>query len=388
MDAVRALGRRDPFWVDAGLALLFAAIGIPGTAQHPPGVLGWVWHAAVFVPLAWRRQAPVATFWAVFALAETADLAGLRLGGAFLAIPVAVYAVARYRPRRYLWPAAVAVETALVLSWWRDHEPWSDLLPVNAILIAIALLGINVSTRRAYLEQLEDRARRLERERDQQARLAAAAERARIAREMHDVVAHNLAVIVALADAATLTATATPDAAADKMAKVAATGRDALGEMRRMLGLLHEDGPSTLDPSTLDPQPGLDDIDRLVEQVRAAGLAVALTREGVPGGWGPGAGLTVYRIVQEALTNTIKHAGPAASAHVRLTYTPGGVDLEVTDDGPVLGIVTPPADAHGLTGMAARAASYGGRVDAGPLPGSGWRVAATLPFGDPAAVRR
>jgi signal transduction histidine kinase len=234
---------------------------------------------------------------------------------------------------------------------------------------------------------LEERARRLERERDQQAQLATAAERARIAREMHDVVAHNLAVMVALADAAALTATATPQAAGDKMAKVAATGRDALGEMRRMLGLLHDDEEPG--PAGLDPQPGLDDIDRLVDQVRAAGLRVALTRKGMPGRWGPGAGLTVYRIVQEALTNTMKHAGPAATAQVRLRYTPTGVDLEITDDGshrPNQPACASRANAHGLTGMIERAASYGGRLDAGPLPGAGWRVHAHLRFDESAVA--
>jgi signal transduction histidine kinase len=283
---------------------------------------------------------------------------------------------------------AVAVETALVVAWSVSGEPWRSLIPVNAVLIATALLGTNISTRRAYLDQLEERAHRLERERDQQAQLATAAERARIAREMHDVVAHNLAVIVALADAAALTATATPQAAADKMEQVAATGRDALGEMRRLLGLLHEEADRV--PAGLGPQPGLEDIDRLVDQVRAAGLTVAVTREGVPGRWGPGAGLTVYRIVQEALTNTIKHAGPAAMAHVRLRYTPTGVDLEITDDGayrPTRPAGTAPRSGHGLTGMVERAASYGGRVEAGPLPGSGWRVHTRLRFDDRAVAR-
>jgi signal transduction histidine kinase len=146
-----------------------------------------------------------------------------------------------------------------------------------------------------------------------------------------------------------------------------------------MLGLLHDGtGPVS---SRFAPQPGLDDIDRLVAQVRAAGLRVALTRDGEPGRWGPGAGLTVYRIVQEALTNTLKHAGPAATAHVRLSYTPDGVDLEVTDDGSGAPAVVSPPAGHGLTGMIERAASYGGHVHAGPLPGRGWRVHAHLPFG-------
>jgi signal transduction histidine kinase len=367
---------------------MLALLGMPATLQRSPSMLGWLCFGLMFLPLVWRRRTPVVVFWIIFGLLETTRLAGIDLPGSVVALPAAIYAIARYRPRRHLWPVTVAVEAALVAAWSLDNQPWRSLVSVNAILIATALLGTNISTRRAYLAQLEERAHRLERERDQQAQLATAAERARIAREMHDIVAHNLAVIVALADAAALTATTTPYAAADKMQKVATTGRDALGEMRRMLGLLHSDAAPAASPR--DPQPGLDDIDRLVDQVRSAGLKVTLTRQGVPGRWGPGAGLTVYRIVQEALTNAIKHAGPAASARVQLRYTPTGVDLEITDDGayqPTSPAGTSPANAHGLTGMAERVASYGGHVDAGPLPGSGWRVHAHLPF-DGIAVTR
>jgi signal transduction histidine kinase len=188
---------------------------------------------------------------------------------------------------------------------------------------------------------------------------------------MHDIVAHNLAVIVALADAAALTAAAAPDAAGEKMWLVSGVGREALDEMRRLLA--RDDAPP------LAPQPGLDDIDRLVEQVRAAGLPVVLTRSGVPGNWGPGAGLAVYRIAQEALTNTLKHAGPAAAASLRLAYTGDGVDLEITDDG-VPRDASPSDDGRGLAGMRERAAAHGGQVDAGPLPGAGWRVHTRLRF--------
>jgi signal transduction histidine kinase len=383
MQAIRAAARRHPRRVDAGLAVVLALLGVPATLERSPGVIGWLCYGLMFVPLVWRRRAPVVAFWIIFGFIEIIGFAGLDLPGTIIAVPAAIYTVARYRPRRCLWPMAVAVETALVVAWTVSDEPWGSLVPVNTGLIAAALLGMNVSTRRAYLAQLEERARRLEHERDQQAQLATAAERARIAREMHDVVAHNLAVIVALADAAALTATTAPQAAADKMEKVAATGRDALGEMRRLLGLLHEAADQV--SVGLVPQPGLDDIDRLVDQVRAAGLTVAVTHEGVPGRWGPGAGLTVYRIVQEALTNTMKHAGPAASAHVRLRYTPTGVNLEITDDGsyqPVRPAGTATGSTHGLTGIMERAASYGGRVEAGPLPGSGWRVQTQLHFDD------
>lgn len=289
---------------------------------------------------------------------------------------MAVYTVARHGPRRHLWPVVAVIEllAATVFLW--DRPNWTALGFVTAVLAATVLLGVTVSTRQAYLAGLEERARRLERERDQQAQLAAAAERARIARDMHDIVAHNLAVIVALADGAALTATAAPERAADTMHKVSATGRQALGEMRRLLGVLRDEDAGRA------PQPGLGKLDALVEQVRAAGMRVALTTEGVPGAWGPGAGLAIYRIVQEALTNALKHAGPEASAHVRLRYRDDGADLEISDDGAYRPATSAPADGHGLTGMTERAAAYGGHLEAGPRAGGGWRVRVGLRFDD------
>jgi signal transduction histidine kinase len=165
---------------------------------------------------------------------------------------------------------------------------------------------------------------------------------------------------------------------------VSETGRQALAEMRRLLGLLRDGQPPPAS-SELVPQPGLDDIDALVDQVRAAGVRIELTHQGTAGAWGPGAGLAVYRIVQEALTNTLKHAGPQARAQVRLRYTAAGVDLEVTDDGagrPASPAADTLSGGHGLAGMIERATPYGGEVQAGPCPGTGWRVRARLRFDD------
>jgi signal transduction histidine kinase len=184
--------------------------------------------------------------------------------------------------------------------------------------------------------------------------------------------------MVALADGAALTATAAPERAAEVLTTISTTGREALDEMHRLLGLLRD----ASDRSGLAPQPGLDDLDQLVTQVRDAGLRATLVREGTPGPWGPGAGLTVYRLIQEALTNTLKHAGPSATARIRLRYRKNGVELEIVDDG--AGPRTGRADGgHGLAGMIERVAAYDGRVDAGPLPAGGWRVHATLHFGQP-----
>jgi signal transduction histidine kinase len=379
---LRAWAVHHPRVVDACLAGLVAAVSVPVTlgGASAPGVFepgtgvtgaGWVWFAALHVPLVWRRRAPVIVFWTVLTLVGGCVLAG-RVTGVFLIfVPLfAVYAVARHRPPRFLWAAVGAAVVAMELGRLRDDPGRPVLIGVASLTVATALAGVVLRMRRAYLE---DRARHLEREREQRARLAVAAERARIAREVHDIVAHNLTVMVALADGA---AYAGPERAADAMGKVAETGREALSEMRRLVGLLRDERA---------PQPGFDDLDRLLDQVRAAGLRLAVTHEGVPGPWGPGAGLAVYRIVQEALTNTLKHAGPRARVQIRLAYTPADADLEITDDGAGRTAGPPSGGAtggHGLAGMAERAAPYGGRVEAGPVPGAGWRVRARLRFGD------
>jgi signal transduction histidine kinase len=392
MQRIRAAVRRHPRWADGGLAVLLALVNAPALAAAGVGVVDWLWFGAAHLPLVWRQRAPVLVFWAVLGLGGAALTTSppAVVQGVYpesLAL-VAIYTVARYRPRRDLWPAIAVLESILVVTAWQQEQPWTSLALGTSGLAATVLLGVTVSTRRAYLAELEERARRLERERDQQAQLAVATERARIARELHDIVAHNLAVMIALADGAAFTAAAAPDRAADTMQQVSATGRQALAEMRRLLGLLR-DGQPPRAPSELVPQPGLDDLDELVDQIRAAGVRVELTRQGTAGAWGPGAGLAVYRIVQEALTNTLKHAGPQASAQVRLCYTAAGMDLEVTDDGagrPASPAADTPAGGHGLAGMAERATSYGGEVQAGPRHGTGWRVRAHLRFDDPGGV--
>jgi signal transduction histidine kinase len=392
MQRIRAAVRRHPRWADGGLAVLLALVNAPALAAPGVGVVDWLWFGAAHLPLVWRRRAPVLVFWTVLGLAGAALITSSAavVQGVYpesLAL-VAVYTVARYRPRRYLWPAIAVLESILVVVAWRQEQPWTSLALGTSALAATVLLGVTVSTRRAYLAALEERARRLERERDQQAQLAAATERTRIARELHDIVAHNLAVMIALADGAAFTASVAPDRAADAMQQVSETGRQALAEMRRLLGLLRDGQPPPAS-SELVPQPGLDDIDALVDQVRAAGVRIELTHQGTAGAWGPGAGLAVYRIVQEALTNTLKHAGPQARAQVRLRYTAAGVDLEVTDDGagrPASPAADTLSGGHGLAGMIERATPYGGEVQAGPCPGTGWRVRARLRFDDPEGV--
>ncbi|RKQ90434.1 signal transduction histidine kinase [Solirubrobacter pauli] len=357
---------RHPLLADLLLTLVLLALAV-GSTQ---GADRWL-AAALTVPLIWRRRAPFTVFTVIAAIAFGQWLTGTDLF-ADVALLFAIYSVAAQEPRGRVIAACVILEIGVVLAVARWAAP--SVLPSFILLTGMAVaavgLGLNVRTRRAYLASVEERAAQLERERDQQGRLAAAAERARIAREMHDIVAHNLSVMIALADGAGYVSEQDPKRAAAAMEQVSQTGRHALGEMRRLLGVLREDSTG------LAPQPGLDDLEPLLEQVRAAGLHATLETSGAPVELGAGAELTVYRLVQEALTNTLKHAGSHARAYVRLQYDTTGVEVEVTDDGP--GHARVAAGGQGLTGMRERAAVYGGELEAGPAPAGGWRVRTRL----------
>jgi signal transduction histidine kinase len=241
-------------------------------------------------------------------------------------------------------------------------------------LIAWAI-GDSMRNRRAYYAALEDRAARLERERDAQAQIAAAAERARIARELHDVIAHNVSVMVVQADGASYALDRSPERARQALAAISSTGRQALDEMRHMLGVLR----SADERSGVAPIPGVGQLDELLDQTRASGLAVSFTVQGVPGPLPSGVALAAYRTVQESLTNVRKHGGPAAQAQVILRYCDDALMLTITDDGRGAAAVTDGAG-HGLIGMRERVAVYGGSLEAGPRPGGGYQVTARLPL--------
>ncbi|MFI1989947.1 sensor histidine kinase [Actinoplanes sp. NPDC020271] len=369
-----------PRAVDAGIAGIAAlACGIILTGRTGATVAGtgppdWIAALLLPVPLIRRRDEPVLVFTVVTVLTWGTQASGLQNPAALLVPLLALHALARYRPARYVWPAAVVT----VLPGLGARENWVAVVAVAALVLAVALIGISQRTRAAYLRELEERARRLEVERDQRARLAVAHERARIAREMHDVVAHHIAVMIALSDGAAATAAVDPVRAAGVMGRASAVGREAMSEMRRLVGLLHDFSGTA---AVRAPQPGLADVDALIDRVRTAGLKITFTREGVPGDWGPGAGLAIYRVVQEALTNVLKHAAPGAASEVTLRYDPASAEISVVDDGAGRSAPDLAADGrHGLAGMRERIAAYDGRVDAGPLPGAGWRVHATLRF--------
>jgi signal transduction histidine kinase len=256
-----------------------------------------------------------------------------------------------------------------------------SLLFLTATVVAALFAGRTVASGSRYLAWMDERARRLEVERDQQAVIAAAAERTRIARELHDIVSHSLSVVITMADAAAVVGRADPERGAEAMAEVSEVGRSALSDMRAMFGVLRDSEPLP----GLEPQPGVAGLGALAERIRSAGLPVDLAIEGTPFPLGAAAGLTVYRIVQEALTNTIRHAS-AGRAAVTIGYDAPLVHLRVTDDG-TGGFPgeAPDQRGHGIDGMRERAALHGGTLLAGPAPGGGWAVSATLrPLGQEA----
>ncbi|MDT0200523.1 sensor histidine kinase [Nocardioides sp. AE5] len=374
------LGERGERWLDR---LLVGFLAFPVVAGVPLGgfeVELALLMLAQILPLWWRRTHPVAVAVAV-ALAHLAQLplTDLPLWGQ-VAAPIAIYSTARFSTARWGIAALAAGIVGAVLGpvdWLSPYSVsgsgmTSYFLTIAAIVCASWALGTMGRTRAAYVGSLIERGERLEREAEQQALLAAQDERARIAREMHDVVAHGLSVIVVQADGARYAAAKDPAVATDALATIAETGRDALTEMRRMLGLLRSEESGTA------PQPGLADLAHLVAEARAG--AMELDAE-LPYPLPPasdGVGLTAYRIVQEALTNIRKHAGPGARATLRVVDEGTALRIEVDDDGRGAAS-TSDGNGLGLVGMRERIAVHGGTLDAGPRPGGGFSVSARLP---------
>jgi signal transduction histidine kinase len=395
---VRRLRRlRAPWLFDSGLALVAAGLStglfaeLVDTAEpalpRPVVALGYVLVLLHTLPLAARRRFPLAVL--ATSVASALAFAALGLPPFFLgpAILVPVYTVAAYGDRRGSLAGLAAVEVALAFAAVRltgvGVEPvaWVQF----ALIIGAAwLLGRFVGVRRVYATKLEQRTAELEQAREELARRAVSEERLRLARELHDVVAHSISVIAVQSGVGAHIANTQPKEAAKALAAIEATSRTALTELRRLLGVLRQDGEPQGD---LAPAPGLADVDTLLGEVAKAGLAVRLRVEGTPWQLPAGVDLSAYRIVQEALTNVVKHAGPAR-AQVTIRYGDRDVTVEVTDDG--RGAAAPAGDGrvatgHGLIGMRERVAAFGGDLEVGPRPGGGFRVAARLPF---AADRR
>ncbi|HUA70246.1 MAG TPA: histidine kinase [Solirubrobacteraceae bacterium] len=366
---------------DAISAAVVALLVLPEIHPRHGGPGSVAFDLAFAVPLLWRSRWPFGVFLVTAGTAFVQWILGMRVLGDF-ALLIALYTVASREDRRTALTAAAILEVGVILAlarWFHDAHIRS-FIGLTGLIAAACALGMNVRGRRLVLESLEERAARLELERDQQGKLAAAAERARIARELHDVVAHNLTVMIALSDGAGYALRDDPDEAERALETAASTGRLALAEMRRLLGVLREDSDGRTPER--DPQPGVPEIDRLVEQVRAAGLPVSYRVSPDARELPEGIQLTLFRIVQEALTNTLKHAGPSATAELEVLATGADVTVSVADTGPRLS--APPAvnGGSGLRGMRERASVYSGVVEAGPRPEGGWRVAASLPLLD------
>ena len=377
---VRAWIGRHGTMTDAALAVVLAACAVPQLvyhATHPHSQFGEVllFSVLMVVPLIWRRRFPLSTFAFVAVVALVQWIVGVRLS-ADVSLLVYLYTVASRYPMRVAVLAAGVLEVGALMAAvrWLQAFDWTDtFVLLSGPVLASLMLGANVRHRRNALNALTQRAEQLEHERDQQAIIAAADERTRIAREMHDVVAHSLSVMVTLSEGAVLKQATEPERASQAMRQVADTGHQALDEMRRLLGVLRTEDA----PDSLRPQPGIAQIDALFDQVRETGLAAAVTVTGTPAAMPPGAELTVYRIVQEALTNTLKHAAAPTRVDVAITHRPDSVTVDVHDDGAAGKVGT---IGHGLTGMRERAAVYGGTVSAGPDPAGGWRIHAHLPM--------
>jgi signal transduction histidine kinase len=357
-----ALNASRPWLLDVAIVVAISAIGIvvgfvAVDPDSPFRGASAIFSIVLALPLLLRRRYPSLVFATISTIAIVQWVADVRTFGD-AALFVALFGLASTQPLRRTIIAAGVLEVGVVMAVARWSQGNWLLLFVgfSGLVTAAVALGINQRQRRALVA------------------LAASSERARIAREMHDIVAHNLSVMIALADGATFAIRDAPDRAEVAMRKSSSVGRHALAEMRRLLGVLREDGSPTL-----APQPGIAEIEGVVERVRAAGLPVRYDVDGRASDSVPdGVQLAAFRIVQEALTNTLKHAGAGTETQVRLEIADGTLLVDVADAGSPTAIAT--HEGGGLRGMRERAAVYGGTVQAGPRRDGGWQVRTCLAY--------
>ncbi|MCK9794964.1 histidine kinase [Isoptericola sp. 4D.3] len=401
--------------------MLVAATDLYSTDPYLNRAGSVAWTFALLAPLPWRRTRPVLSAVAIFAVALAHVLAGypMIMPGDLLVL-VALFSVTVYGPT---WAhvtaicstavgTLVALPVAVAIRSGTGASGIAEMLPVGMFSLVTGLavwaFALVRRSRRVTMDALRDRAHRLEIERDQQARISAAAERARIAREMHDIVAHSLSIVVAQADGGRYAAASDPGAAVRALGTISETGRIALTDMRRLLGVLRSQDdedtegvagngpPSSSGGATTGgtpvtrprdearaarpaPQPGVEEVEDLVAQARQGGLRVSHVRVGEPRTLPAGMGLTLYRVCQESLTNVRKHAGPDPAVTVAVRWTPSTVELEVLDDG--RGAAAAQHDpGFGLRGMRERANLFGGTLETGPRAGGGFRVHLELPL--------
>ena len=378
-----SLRRIDPLLVDVGIAgataLTTVLIDAFGPDHRSTGAL--VWDVLLALPLILRRRMPAVAAGLIGAICLAQWTAGTIASGD-VAVLVMLFSLGAWESRRSLLAVSVVVaEIGVVMAvtrWAPASHAWLSGLMVTGTVTAAWVLGVYVRTRRDYLSSMIERAETAERERDTRAALAVDAERARMAREMHDIIAHSLSVMITLNDAAA--AVAPTDTVRDTVSQASEVGRQALGEMHRILGVLRSGPPE------LAPQPSVAQLSDLVAIVRSAGLSVELSVTGELTSLAPTAQLAVYRIVQESLTNVLKHARNATRVTVQIVHRGNHVALDVRNDGDA--VLRPPLDSagHGLTGMRERVGLYSGLVDVGPAPGGGWTVRADLHMSDTVPV--
>jgi signal transduction histidine kinase len=392
-----AWARAHPVVVDGLLGALLAVVSLIALVVQTsnerlprPGLLAVALVLAGTLPLAWRRRHPL---WANLAVGAASAAYGaapfpdlmtpVSLGGV-----VALYSAVAWCGRRTAVVIGVitGVSVVVIALVPKTNSDLADFAFTALPLAGAWLLGDSARVRRAYTAELEARAAWLARERDLDAQRAVTAERARIARELHDVVAHHVSMMVVQAEAGPVAAERDGPGAARGFDAIAGIGRQALGELRRLLGVLRQEGSET--GPGLAPQPGVAQLPALVEQVRGAGLAVELVVEGELVSLPAGMELSAYRIVQEALTNAVKHAG-ASRVRVLVGFCERELRIEVRDDGHGAagqdgqdGRAAPDGHSgHGLIGMRERVHLFGGELTAGPGPQGGFVVAARLPLG-------
>jgi signal transduction histidine kinase len=344
----------------------------PIALADPPTAQLLLLQIALVAPLWWRRRFPLAAFYAVLAVFSAQWAASIFLR-ADVAVLVALYSLVLHgKLRRLPWavPGLLAAVVLVLVRLSKTLSVWDVLVFLAIVGTAAVALGFAVRIRRAQLVALRERAVQLEIERDQRSLLAAATERTRVAREMHDILGHSLSVIITLADGGGYAADAAPERGKEALRLIGDTGRASLAELRRMLGVLREQA----DEPSLTPQPGIADLDALCAQIRAAGPRVEYRSTGALDTLDRGVQLAAYRIVQEALTNALKHAGPRTQLLLILKREDTRLHIQVRNTGPV---PRSPGEGHGLVGMHERAALYGGTVEAGPDQG-GWTVTAEL----------
>ncbi|MET0820065.1 MAG: histidine kinase [Aeromicrobium sp.] len=379
----RVRGWRPLESIGFDIVLAGALMAVPVLIGLASSNRGLLLDALLILPLVLRRRAPVVSFTTICLLlvVQTLLVDTPRYGDFTLLF--ALYAIASYGPLWAVWGGLVAGLLGAVVAtvdWIGGNNDAKSttfsLVTLATVVFASWLLGYLSRTRRAYVAALEDRAAQLERDAAQQAQIATAAERARIAREMHDVVAHSLSVMVVQADGALYASRRRPEQAVETLRTISSTGRSSLAEMRKLLGLLRDDAAAD---ATLAPVPGAADLLDLVEQLRASGLAITLDVTGDLQRIDAATGLTTYRIVQAALTNTLRHGGPDVSASVDVRLTTDAVRIRVDDDGRGSTVADDGAG-HGIVGMRERIAVHAGHVEAGPRPGGGFRVTAVVPM--------